>query len=266
MLAGIISTWTAACGGDDHVVVVLDGARFPLKAREHARRGITSASREQLLADAIQLDEEDKSAEADAKYKELSYPVPPSVDAWLVAHCMAFGVPLIVAPFEADSQCAALARSGAVDAVISFDGDLAFYSGVTHLIAADPGANGVYWNVRPESDVVGHKLGSLDLSGWSTYDLRTVGLAAGTDYDPGGAANAEHTARRKAERADPYAAVRCGYLTELFSSPRFSGLDAASRFAVLLHAVHFHERHVLAVVQACIVKKSGGRAHSTHES
>ena len=49
--------------------------------REHARRGITSASREQLLADAIQLDEEDKSAEADAKYKELSYPVPPSVDA-----------------------------------------------------------------------------------------------------------------------------------------------------------------------------------------
>ena len=113
MLAGIISTWTAACGGDDHVVVVLDGARFPLKAREHARRGITSASREQLLADAIQLDEEDKSAEADAKYKELSYPVPPSVDAWLVAHCMAFGVPLIVAPFEADSQCAALARSGA---------------------------------------------------------------------------------------------------------------------------------------------------------
>ena len=80
------------------------------------------------------------------------------------------------------------------------------------------------------------------------------------------AANAELAARRKGERADPYAAVRCGYLTELFSSPRFSGLDAASRFAVLLHAVHFHERHVLAVVQACIVKKSGGRAHSTHES
>ena len=101
VLAALISTWTAACGGDDYVIVVLDGARFPLKAREHARRCVAGASREQILADAIQLDEDDKRGEADSKYKELAYPVPASVDAWLVAHCTANSVPLIVAPFEA---------------------------------------------------------------------------------------------------------------------------------------------------------------------
>ena len=50
------------------------------------------------------------------------------------------------------------------------------------------------------------------------------------------AVTAENLARRKAERADPYAAVRVDYLASLFCSPRFSRLDAASRF----HTRRFH--------------------------
>ena len=87
VLAGLISTWTTALGATNRLVVVLDGSRFPLKAREHARRGGAAGNREatlRTLAAAIKADGEDKIGEADKLYKELAYPPPPSVDAWLV--------------------------------------------------------------------------------------------------------------------------------------------------------------------------------------
>ena len=69
------------------------------------------------------------------------------------------------------------------------------------------------------------------------------------------AAGSAAKARAKAEREHPYADVRVGYVLDLFTSPRFDGLDAASRHAVLLHVVHYHERHVLehegAVADGC---------------
>ena len=56
------------------------------------------------------------------------------------------------------------------------------------------------------------------------------------------AARAVAAARCAGERADPFAAVRVGYLAELFGSPRFTALDASSRHSVLLHALHITTR------------------------
>ena len=52
-------------------------------------------------------------------------------------------------------------------------------------------------------------------------------------------------ARWRGEREAPYAEVRVGYVVELFELPRFAALDAAVRQAVVLNAIHHHERHLL---------------------
>ena len=107
--------------------------------------------------------------------------VPPEVDAWIIAHCRLYGIQLHVAPAEADSMCGKLAKDGDVDAVITFDGDLGVYEGVSHLIVADSKQQGTYRHVRV-ADIVGHKLGALNLERWQLFDFRTVAAAAGTDY------------------------------------------------------------------------------------
>ena len=182
-LAQLLSAWTAGCGGEERVLVVLDGAKFPPKAREHARRGAQGEPWLDRLAAAADKDRQGETAAADKAYAALSYPPPPSVDAWLLAHCKENKIPVIVAPFEADSQCARLALAGAVDAIVTFDGDLSFYSGVNEVVYQDSGKGkgGVYWRVMT-SDLCDTTLGPLDLHGLTAFDLQTVAGAVGTDY------------------------------------------------------------------------------------
>jgi hypothetical protein len=52
-------------------------------------------------------------------------------------------------------------------------------------------------------------------------------------------------ARRRGEREDPYADVPVGYLIDLYSSSRFADLESGVRHALLLQAIHHHERHLL---------------------
>ena len=67
-LARLLSALTVATGSTELVTVVLDGGRFPPKAREHARRSGPTESRAKLLKDAEAKDAEGEHKEADKIY------------------------------------------------------------------------------------------------------------------------------------------------------------------------------------------------------
>jgi hypothetical protein len=60
-----------------------------------------------------------------------------------------------------------------------------------------------------------------------------------------GAMKTEMHARLRGERADPFADVRVGYVVDLLTSPRFAGLASSASHAILLHTIHFFQRHLL---------------------
>ena len=84
VLSRLLSVLSLAVG-PGNLIVVLDGAFFWPKAATHAQRA--AIDRDQVLRDAAALDAGGKRHDADKKYRELTYPVPPLVDEWLVAHC-----------------------------------------------------------------------------------------------------------------------------------------------------------------------------------
>jgi len=150
VLTKLLSFWSTAVGNPAHLHVVLDDARFPLKAAEHARRSDGKTFETRLEA-AIDTDVNGNVKDADSLYKELSMVAcPPLVDAWIIAHCRRYGYIVHVAPCEADSMCGRMALDGDADAIVSYDGDLGVYKGVTHLIIADAGIGkqGQYWHVH----------------------------------------------------------------------------------------------------------------------
>jgi hypothetical protein len=95
-LARLLSVLAAATGGVSNVTVCLDGGRFPPKSREHARRGTTATARSEILAAAEAKDAANQRKEADHEYHKLTYPPPPFVDGWLIAHCQEHCIPLVV--------------------------------------------------------------------------------------------------------------------------------------------------------------------------
>ena len=182
-LANLLSTLSIATGAVSNVTVVLDGGKFEPKAAEHARRDSASVSRADLLADAAAKDALGQFKEADDLYRKLVYPVPPFVDSWIIAHCRENGFPLIVAPYEADSQAARLVTDNLADVLVTNDSDLLFYPGVPRLLIADGKKLGTWWEVSM-SDIIGKQLGMLCFVGFTEFDMRSVALAVGCDYAP----------------------------------------------------------------------------------
>ena len=107
-------------------VLVFDGAAVPAKAETDARR---RAQRDEARQAAVELRAAGDLAAVNQKLTE----------ALPVTHALALqfrqevqsrwgdSVEILVAPYEADAQLAALARSGAVDAVVTRDGDTLAY-------------------------------------------------------------------------------------------------------------------------------------------
>eukprot|EP00966_Prymnesium_polylepis_P325851 7381790-Prymnesium_polylepis.3 len=181
-LAKVFSALAAATGASENIVAVFDGARFPPKSREHARRG---SSRDETLAAAQKADEENKEAEAADLYSKLAYPPPPCVDAWLMAHCKASGIDVVQAPFEADSQAGHMAAQPCSRrrVLVTIDSDLAFYPGVDSVLYLG-GQGGLVAHLLRPADLIGQTVGNLDLRGFTLFDLRTVAIAAGCDFCP----------------------------------------------------------------------------------
>ena len=134
-LSRLLSVLSLATGSAAAVIVVVDGARYWPKAAEHARRG-TAVDRERIIADAKAADDNGNRTEADKLYRELTYPVPDELYSWLVGHCSRHELGLVVAPFDADAQCAWLALNGIVDHVLTIDGDFPIY-GIPSVIFSD---------------------------------------------------------------------------------------------------------------------------------
>ena len=91
------------------------------------RRNGAVESRADLLVKADAKDEAGehiKVKEADVLYAS-TYPPPPSVDSWVIAHCKEHGFPLVIAPQEADSQAGCLVADDLVDVLVTIDSDLA---------------------------------------------------------------------------------------------------------------------------------------------
>ena len=134
--------------------MLIDGARLPAKAAEHARRGNVAQDRATLLKDAAAFDKDGQLDKADDLYRELAYPAPPFVLDWVVAHCRANSIAYVVAPFEADSQGAWMARAGGyLDLVISIDGDFSLGCGcpVVVFVSCGKSDRGKLWPAAPPS-------------------------------------------------------------------------------------------------------------------
>ena len=57
--------------------------------------------------------------------------------------------------------------------------------------------------------------------------------------------DARHLLRRNAEARQPRADVHLGYLTELYTSPRFAGIPPGDRYAVLMHVTRHYLSHIV---------------------
>ena len=74
---------------------------------------------------------------------------------------------------------------------------------------------------------------------------------------------------RALEKANPYGVLRVVYLTDLYNSKRFEHVDAGLRYAIIVHVLHHHQRHVLqgeddAVLgPAPYLRRRRGRSHGS---
>jgi 5'-3' exonuclease len=115
------------------VVLVLDGARWPLKSTTHARRA---------SARAAALEKADAAVEADdwptaEKFYKQAVRVPDEFVSWFIEHVKDVpNVRLVVANYEADAQLAKLAADGELDLVYSAaqDSDFLLYNGMGDIM------------------------------------------------------------------------------------------------------------------------------------
>ena len=121
--------------------------------------------------------------------------------AELAAALAAEGVRFVVAPYEADAQLAYLSRTGAVDVVVSEDGDCLPY-----------GCRKVMFKLDPKKGT-GHEIAlrnldacadPLDFDGWSADNFLDLCILAGCDYlNVRGAAPPPRLAHRTAPQPIP---------------------------------------------------------------
>ena len=74
-----------------NVLMTLDGARFPLKSAEHARRN-KADTRAATIGDAEKADQAGDTVAANELYRKL-YPAHDAVYDWLVAFCRSVSAP-----------------------------------------------------------------------------------------------------------------------------------------------------------------------------
>ena len=104
-------------------LVVFDGAPCPAKEGTNAERRLSRAQSTRRAHELLR--EGRRQAAADEFYKAQS--VTPDLAVQLIDVLRREGIDFLVAPYEADSQLAHLARTKAVDFVVTEDGDLAAF-------------------------------------------------------------------------------------------------------------------------------------------
>ncbi|CAH0373305.1 unnamed protein product [Pelagomonas calceolata] len=164
-------------------VLVFDGAAVPAKAETDARR---RAQREEARQAA---DDLRAAGDLAAMNKKLTEALPVTHELALqlreeVQSRWGASVDCLVAPYEADAQLAALARSGEVDAVVTRDGDFLAYLLPPAVVLFDLTAEGEVDEQRV-GDLLDATLGAsppVDLSSWSYDKWQLACCIAGCDY------------------------------------------------------------------------------------
>lgn len=106
--------------------------------------------------------------------------VTPAMAARVASALRRAGVEYLVAPFEADAQCAYLARSGAVAGVITEDSDLVAH-GVPLVLLKLDSKNGSCVELRADAL---HRCSELNLAGFTQDTLLQLCVLSGCDYLP----------------------------------------------------------------------------------
>lgn len=170
------------------LIVVFDGDRFPAKAETHRKRA-EAAEKSALDAACADAEAATQTGAAAAASREAARKAWKQVlhrgallelKEFTMELCMHLGVAYIVAPYEADSQLAALHHWGYIDLVIAptNDSDFLFYgvSDVLYKMQRD----GACLHCRVFEHVLNRT--ELETTGWTLAQLVRFGVASGCDY------------------------------------------------------------------------------------
>lgn len=153
--------------------VVLDGGQLPNKSEEERTR---ARSRQENRDKARELWRQgNKTAALEAYQKAVD--ITPDIAHELVQALQNRGIAFVVAPYEADAQCAYLVLNGLVDAVMTEDSDLLVY-GCPHVLFK------VDWNGDADEVALADlpNCRELNFIGW-THDLfQQMCILAGCDF------------------------------------------------------------------------------------
>lgn len=153
--------------------VVFDGGPLPNKAEEEKARYI---AREENREKARLLWRRGNKTAAIESYQK-AVDITPAIANTLVARLASRGTQFVVAPFEADAQCAYLALNGMVDAVLTEDSDLLAYGCPRVLFKLD-------WNGDVDEISLADLPNCRDLNfvGWTQDLFQEMCVMAGCDF------------------------------------------------------------------------------------
>ena len=166
------------------VCFVFDGKPPSLKIYESEQR----ESRKKLAEKRLKKATKDKDTELMLRYSKQTSRLTREMSSEAKELVQAYGVPVIQAPSEAESQCSFMCEKGDVDYVGSSDYDSFVYNApriVRNLTLSSRRRlpSGIYVNIYPEVIELKNVLKSLEI----TQDqFIALSILVGTDYNPGG--------------------------------------------------------------------------------
>ena len=152
--------------------VVFDGGPLPNKKEEEDARG---ASRKEHREKARALWRQGSTV-ASMEYYQRAVDITPEIAHGLVQELQRRGIQYVVAPYEADAQCAYLAHQGIVDVVLTEDSDLLAY-GCPHVLFKFDGVEADHIKF---CDLAHCR--ELSFVGWDLYLFQQMCVMAGCDF------------------------------------------------------------------------------------
>lgn len=152
--------------------VVFDGGPLPNKKEEEDAR---SSSRKEHREKAQALWRQGSTVAA-MEYYQRAVDITPDIAHQLVQELQRRSIQYVVAPYEADAQCAYLVHQGIVDVVMTEDSDLLTY-GCQHVLFKCDGveADQIKFNDLPHCR-------ELSFVGWDLYLFQQMCVMAGCDF------------------------------------------------------------------------------------
>ncbi|EPZ31147.1 XPG-I domain-containing protein [Rozella allomycis CSF55] len=128
---------------------------------------------ENELAEVVQIHHEDKVPFSEKEAPMISR-IDPELSSDIQKLLQLFGVPYLIAPMEAEAQCAFLEMNSLVDGIVTDDNDVFLFGGENILRHFFSNSN---------SELLNYKMSSIrEKTGWSRNELIDLALLLGGDY------------------------------------------------------------------------------------